>query len=92
MNEFFIDSAEEYMQLGQTLEARGDLQKAETAFLNALRITAGALEKDYDSQILIRAKELCLILADLNMQQGNMHGADIYYVKAMQYSEKETAL
>ena len=88
MDDNLINSAEEYMILGQDLESQGELQKAEQAFLKALKLTEGTLNccgkpKDTD-----QAKDLCLILADLNMQQGNMHGADVYYVKAMQYSDK----
>lgn len=88
MDDSLIDSAEKYMVLGQDLESQGELQKAEAAFLKALKITEDSLQKSKTSPIISKAKDLCLILADLNMQQGNMHGADVYYVKAMQYSDK----
>ena len=86
MDDSLIDSAEEYMIQGHNLEFQGELQKAEAAFLKALKITEDSLQKSKTSPIISKAKDLCLILADLNMQQGNMHGADVYYVKAMQYS------
>lgn len=31
------------------------------------------------------ARDLALSLADLDMQQGNMHGADVWYGKALEY-------
>ena len=88
MDDNLTDSAEKYMVLGQNLEFQGELQKAEQAFLKALKITEESLQKSKISPAIVKAKDLCLILADLNMQQGNMHGADVYYVKAMQYSDK----
>ena len=89
MDKFLSDSAEEYIHLGQTLESQGDLVKAEQAFLKALRILDGCLCSSDDPLVTSKAKKLCLYLADLDMQQGNMHGADVYYVKAMQYSDKQ---
>ena len=88
MDDSLIESEEKYMVLGQDLESQGELQKAEAAFLKALKITEDALQESKTSPVTGKAKDLCLILADLNMQQGNMHGADVYYVKAMQYSDK----
>ena len=90
MDKIFINSAEDYIDLGQNFESQGELQKAEQAFLRALKLTEENVLSYGSPQNSIQAKELCLILAELNMQQGNMHGADVFYVKAMQYSQKRT--
>ena len=89
MVEVFSGSAEEYRLLGQNLESQGELPKAEQAFQKALKLTEETISRSGKPEDINNAKDLCLILADLNMQQGNMHGADVYYVKAMHYSKEE---
>lgn len=84
------------MSLAETLaeQARAwDLQqqpgRAEQFYLRALEIFDRLYQLTGDRDLARKAADLCLDLADLSMQQGNMHGADVYYVKAMTYGKDE---
>ena len=70
--------AAESLRKGEAYEQAGQLEKAEAQVLLALK----ALEQLPDAA---GARECSLKLADLCMQQGNMHGADFYYARAMGY-------
>ena len=89
MEKISEESAAAYIKLGDYWDLHGQPQQAEQAFLKALRITDEILFSSKDIQHTSLAKEICLRLADLNMQQGNMHGADFYYVKAMNHSQSK---
>ena len=90
---------EEIKRLQQQIEAccrqgaayagQEDFTAAEQAYLRALKQTQLLLEKTGDSGYGSAAGELCEILADIHMQQGNMHGADRYYVEAQRFRRKE---
>lgn len=88
MDKYLPLSPEKYFSLGQKLLLQDQTEKAEQAFLKALKITEELLKYSKDPIHTACAMEICLSLADLNMQQGNMHGADVYYVKAMVYDKK----
>lgn len=76
--------AREYVSQGEALENQGSLSGAESRYLRALVIYDWLLNLG-EENFRIPARELSERLAELNMQQGNMHGADVYYVKAMAY-------
>ena len=77
--------AEVCMKQGNLYDLQGDPAKAEQQYLEALKIQEALLKNCGDDSCRKMAGEICEILADLNMQQGNMHGADVYYVKAFSY-------
>ena len=70
--------AADSLRRGEAYEQAGQPERAEAQVLLALK----ALEQLPDAAV---ARECSLKLADLCMQQGNMHGADFYYARAMGY-------
>ena len=73
-----VETAEEYVRQGRAWAAAGDIPRAEEAFRRALaRYEALGCDQE--------ARDLCLTLADLAMEEGNLHGADVYYVRALRY-------
>ena len=61
-------------------------ERAEGQFLKALKIYDGLWSLTEDQKFSQAAGEVCQYLAEACMQQGNMHGADVFYVKAMAYA------
>ena len=77
--------AEEYTRQGAVLDLQGQPEQAAGLYLQALRLHDRLLEMTGDPAFARAAGEDCLSLADLSMQLGNLHGADVYYVRAMGY-------
>ena len=73
------------MAQGEQYSRRGELSKAEQQYLRALKSQEELLKICRDESGIRIAGEICEILADLNMQQGNMHGADVCYAKVLFY-------
>ena len=72
-----MTEAEKWIREARSLEEQGDLAGAALRYRRALQLSEGR-----------EARDLCLTLADLDMQQGNLHGADVWYVLATEYPEK----
>ena len=70
---------------GNTCNLREDLDQAEYQYLRALKINEQLFRVTREQAFLDAALENCSSLADVCMQQGNMHGADRYYVQIMKY-------
>ena len=68
---------------------QGDLQHGEQLYLKALRAWDEIYQQTGEQSDGAAAGEICEILADICMQQGNMHGADVYYVRALGYRNTE---
>lgn len=79
--------AGEVSRQGKGLDLQELPEKAEKQYRLALAIWEKLLEHRKNPDYARQAEEVCLCLADLSMQQGNMHGADVYYVKAMEYGK-----
>ena len=77
--------AEEFARQGNFLDLQGCPEQAEQKYLRALKIWEELLTETGAPVYAHGAREICEHLADLLMQQGNMHGADLYYVKAFSY-------
>ena len=75
-----MEEAEKLVRQGEAWEKAGEYARAEEAFCRALRCYEAAA-------CTARARELCLTLADLDMTQGNLHGADVWYVRALKYGK-----
>lgn len=81
--------AQEMLSRGADFLRKEEILKAERQFLLALEIYDRLEKRTGMKSYLGQAREICEILADLSMQQGNMHGADRYYVMAMDYGSRE---
>ena len=68
-------------------EKQGALLQAEQLMRQAMNIARELLEETGAAADAARAEEYALALADLCMQQGNMHGADYCYGKALDFAE-----
>ena len=79
--------SEACIQAGRELELEEQLSLAENLYILSLKIYEALGRKTKLEKDVLAAREICLSLADLNMQQGNMHGADVYYVKACSYEK-----
>ena len=77
--------AEESIDRGKALDLQEAPEKAEQQYLAALQIQEKLFQRTGKPSYLAAAAESCEYLADLCMQQGNMHGADCYYVKRLSY-------
>ena len=75
--------ASRYAAGGRECEAAGDLQRAEAEFSQAVRIHRELFEMTGEKTWLQALREDYEQLADIHMQQGNMHGADHCYVLSM---------
>lgn len=79
--------AEACMEKGKALESQGKPEVAEVPCRKALQITDLLWNHTGQKNYALTAREICLSLADLSMQQGNMHGADYYYAQALFYGQ-----
>ena len=77
-----MEAAEKERTLGEDFRRRGDPGRARQHYIRAL---ARYEALDCRSQ----ARDLCLTLADLAMEEGNMHEADVWYVRAMGLRNQE---
>ena len=73
---------------GEQFDLQGNPEQAEGQYLQALRISVRLLELTGEPVYADAASENCSSLADLCMQQGNMHGADRYYVLSLHYARR----
>ena len=73
---------------GKEYDRKGMLSEAEGENLQALKILCELCDDARDQADAVAAGEICEYLADLCMQGGNMHGADRYYVLAMEYRKR----
>ena len=64
----------------------GQPDPAQVQLLRALKLLQQLLELTREQRWADSAGEICLQLTDLSMQQGNMHGADVCYARAMCYA------
>ena len=78
-------AAAEFSEQGRCLELQGLPEQAEQVLLLSLGIRSFLFEKTSEESEARAAREDCTSLADLSMQLGNMHGADFYYAKALEY-------
>ena len=76
--------------LGQGLSHMEEPHRAEQYFLKALRIYDRLWSLMEDRKFSQAAGQVCQYLAEICMQQGNMHGADVYYVKAMACAQEKS--
>ena len=75
-----MEQAEEFVRQGKAWAEAGEYARAEAAYRKALSLCeAGSRSRE--------AYDLCLTLAELNMEQGNMHGADVWYVRALEHKK-----
>ena len=81
--------AEESIDRGKALDLQEAPEKAEQQYLAALQIQEKLFQRTGKPSYLAAAAESCEYLADLCMQQGNMHGADQFYVRALDYQSRE---
>ena len=77
------------LRLGSQLENRGDPEQAAVQLQKALQYYDRLLQCTGDRTYGGLARECCTGLADCQMQLGNLHGADVYYVMALTYEEKK---
>lgn len=77
--------ADGYSRQGSSFDLQGDPEQAQRQYLLALRIHEQLFKITGDPACAEAAREDCFSLADECMQQGNMHGADGYYGKALDY-------
>ena len=77
--------AEMCIRQGCSYDLQENPRQAEQQYLQALRILQELINRTGNRIYGEKAGEICLSLADLSMQQGNMHGADRYYVQAMEF-------
>ena len=75
------------MRQGRQQEQLGQPDPAEERFLQALKALEELLALEDRPEYAAAAADCCTSLADLCMQQGNMHGADFYYARAMGYGQ-----
>ena len=80
-----LSQAEQAARRGELLVLQDCLEQAELSFRQALAIYDRLLRETAQAACARAAGEICTSLADICMQQGNMHGADNYYVKALFY-------
>ena len=71
------------------LESRGDPEQAAAQYQKALRLYDRLLKTTGDREYGRLARECCTSLADCQMQLGNLHGADVYYVMALTYEPRK---
>ena len=69
-------------------EQAGSLNLAEAQYIRALRAQEQLLMLTGKICWASAARESCSALADLCMQQGNMHGADFYYARMLAYDQQ----
>ena len=74
----------------QGLSCMEDPNRAEPYFLQALKIYDRLWSLTGDRTYSQAAGQICQYLAEICMQQGNMHGADVYYVKTMAYAHEKS--
>ena len=79
--------AESWVRQGRELDLQEEPEKAERCCLRALGIYEQLLEQTGSRAYAQAAEQVCTTLADLAMQQGNMHGADRYYVKSLGFQQ-----
>ena len=72
---------------GEEYEQNGQPDLAEDQFLLALKAQEQLIALSSEQRFVDAAAESCSSLADICMQQGNMHGADFYYARAMGYRQ-----
>ena len=77
--------AEAAFRQGICLQENPD--RAEQQLLQAIKIYDSLWRFTDDREFSQAAGQVCQYLAEICMQQGNMHGADVYYVKAMAYGK-----
>ena len=75
--------ASQYVQKGKEYEAAGELSQAEEEFKQAAMLHSELSDKTGEKDFRAAAREDYERLADIHMQQGNMHGADHFYVLSM---------
>lgn len=75
--------ASRHAQCGAACEAAGDLQRAEAEFGQAVRLHRELFERTGEKIWIQALREDYEQLADIHMQQGNMHGADHCYALSM---------
>ena len=72
-----------YVRQAEACEDRPGL--SERFYRKALTLAEENFRETGDPEAGSLARDLALSLADLNMQQGNMHGADVWYGKALDH-------
>ena len=85
--DFLRELADAGTRQGRKYEQNGQLDLAEEQFLLALKAQEQLLSALNEQCYADAAMESCSSLADICMQQGNMHGADFYYARAMGYRQ-----
>ena len=85
--DFFRTAAAELEALGRQADLQGTPDQAELPYLQALKINAQLLRITGAQCFSQAAAENCACLADICMQQGNLHGADRYYVQQLHFKE-----
>ena len=71
------------MEKGRAYDLKESPAQAELQYRRALKLYEQLHSMTGSSDFADALREVCLSLADLCMQQGNLHGADVYYVSAM---------
>ena len=79
--------AEEHRRQGEGYDLAGKPGKAEESYLQALKLYDRLSRRTGKSCYGATAGEISMALAELCMEQGNMHGADRYYVQALTYRQ-----
>ena len=83
-----IRLASQHVQRGSDWEAAGELQRAEEEYKKAALLHLELSEKSGEKMFFAAAREDFEHLADINMQQGNLHGADRCYVLSMECRQR----
>ena len=83
------EAAKGYCLQGSQWNAEGNAGRAEIFYQRALQIYVLLLKMEEKEDYAAAAGECCEDLADLCMQQGNLHGADYYYVMVCAYGNRK---
>lgn len=81
--QILLNQAAAHLSEGEKLNLQGKLSEAEYQYLEALKGYQRLWELTGTQSYADAAADCCENLADLSMQQGNMHGADYYYAQIL---------
>ena len=86
-HQILLNQAAVHLSEGEKLSLQGKLNEAEYQYLEALKEYQKLWELTRTQSYADAAADCCENLADLSMQQGNMHGADYYYAQILKYQK-----